>query len=80
MSGALKRRGRSCLLLLAAMLMVHTGCAERSDEGAAQPGAAQPDMAQLERRVEERWRYLVARDFGRVWEYETANYRKIFSI
>jgi hypothetical protein len=46
--------------------------------GDTAPQAVEPDLARLEQRVRERWEAKIARDYGRVWEYSTPNYRRSF--
>ncbi len=62
--------------LAAALLIALSMTAGCSREEA--PSAAEPDLERLEQRVRERWQAKIARDFDRVWEYATPNYRKIF--
>ncbi len=58
--------------LVLALAMV-SGCSrEASQQG------AEPDFERLEQRVRERWQAKIDRDFDRMWEYATPEYRKIF--
>lgn len=63
--------GRVAILMLA--LAIVGGCSRE-----APPRTAQPDLGRLEQRVRERWEAKIARDFDRMWEYSTPNYRKVF--
>jgi hypothetical protein len=49
-------------------------------EGYAKPEDVLSDasLQHLEQRVGERWQAMVARDFEKVWEYSTPNYRSRF--
>ena len=62
--------------LAAALLIVLSMTAGCSREEA--PTAVEPDLERLEQRVRERWEAKIARDFGRVWEFATPEYRKVF--
>jgi hypothetical protein len=63
--------GLAAVLLLA--LSMTSGCSREEA-----PPAAEPDLERLEERVRERWEAKIARDFGRVWEFATPEYRKVF--
>jgi len=41
-------------------------------------GMTSQQVAALEQRVKERWQALSARDYARVWEFSTPNYRSVF--
>jgi hypothetical protein len=62
------------VILLGATLGLGLAGCERQGE----PAAAEPDLERLEQRVRERWQAKIARDFDRVWEYSTPNYRRSF--
>ena len=62
------------VILLGSMLGTGLAGCERQGE----PAAVEPDLQRLEQRVRERWQAKIARDFDRVWEYSTPNYRRSF--
>jgi hypothetical protein len=63
------------LLMALAMLGVQSGCS--IDEGLERLSSEQE--AALLQRVTERWQAMEERDFARVYQYATPNYRSIFS-
>ena len=63
-----------CLALLLAAVCIRA---------AAEPESASSDLPvaereKLEQRVRDRWQYLLQRNFDKVWQYSTPNYRSIF--
>jgi hypothetical protein len=59
--------------VLSLLALTLGGCSDN-----AGPTANEPDLTRLEQRVRERWEAKIARDFDRVWEYSTPNYRRSF--
>jgi len=69
------RRGSarlSSLFLSAWLVLATVGCSEPRELTTEQAVA-------LEQRVRDRWQTLVNRDFDAAWEFETPNYRSVFS-
>jgi len=62
----------SAALLVLVLALAGGGCAD-PEELSPQQAAA------LEQRVRDRWQTIIARDFEKTWEFETPNYRSIFS-
>jgi hypothetical protein len=59
--------------VLSLLALTLAGCSDN-----AGPSVDEPDLTRLEQRVRERWEAKIARDFDRVWEYSTPNYRRSF--
>ncbi len=60
------------LCFLASAILSVAGCSAPPEELTAKQVAA------LEQRARERWQALSARDYARVWEFGTPNYRSVF--
>jgi hypothetical protein len=60
------------LVFLASAILSVAGCSAPPEELTAKQVAA------LEQRARERWQALSARDYARVWEFGTPNYRSVF--
>ena len=59
--------------VLSLLALTLGGCSDN-----AGPKVDEPDLTRLEQRVRERWEAKIARDYDRVWEYSTPNYRRSF--
>jgi hypothetical protein len=59
--------------VLSLLALTLAGCSDN-----AGPTVDEPDLTRLEQRVRERWEAKIARDYDRVWEYSTPNYRESF--
>ena len=59
--------------VLSLLALTLGGCTDN-----AGPTVDEPDLTRLEQRVRERWEAKIARDYDRVWEYSTPNYRESF--
>ena len=67
-----KTKWVSGVLALLFACVLAAGCSEQDTLSEQQVGA-------LEQRVRDRWQTLVARDFSATWEFESPNYRSVFS-
>lgn len=65
-------RGPLAILVAALLATLLGACADPDTLSEQQAGA-------LEQRVRDRWQTIIARDFDRTWEFETPNYRSVFS-
>lgn len=66
---------RGFALLLSLVLL--PGCAALGTENAPDKPTAE-QVAQLEKRAEERWQAMIAKDFARVYDYSTPVFRSSF--
>ena len=64
---------RALVAVSGLILMLLVGACADPDTLTAEQAAA------LEQRVRDRWQTIIVRDFEKTWEFETPNYRSVFS-